>query len=165
MDNKRVASPFPNDRKKFYMAGGLLFACALLHYDTHFSRLNITSISGQGRAMTVEGTTDLPDGAILLMDLNWAHGKTRLQGEKEVWVLHHHFAGQVGIPPDFSTDPNLYTLQVLYSPIAQPNQIRGQVGEKGERIIGGQSYRLNRMNFLSVKYPLIQAYALFAKPA
>ena len=164
MWNERLSHLSGTRKQYLWWSSFLVASCILLYHYTHFSRLEIKSLTYHERNIRFAGTTDLPDNTILVVAVNWAHlNLTRPAADMNIKVMHHRFAGQENLPPDVPNDPSIYTLEVLCSPVVQW-ETRNKIGDRGQNLIGKQSYRSNGMNFLSVKCGIAQQAALSQPP-
>lgn len=101
-----------------------------------FSILEITDVSYQSGQVKVFGRTDLPDGAIIGMQLDdpaggIAQGDCRVENGKVTMV----FGPFKRKPYDYGTKP--FEVIAMYTPAAdQPDSVSRLVGEKGEHLTG-----------------------------
>ncbi|MEA2032473.1 MAG: hypothetical protein U9N41_02690 [Euryarchaeota archaeon] len=99
-----------------------------------FSNLEITKVTYESGQVKVFGTTDLPDGAILMMQLDaptglCAQGKSKVENAEFTMTF-----GPFKEPYDFDTKP--YEVSALLTPVNQPDSVSRLVGEKGEHLTG-----------------------------
>lgn len=99
-----------------------------------YSILEITDVSYQNGQVKVFGRTDLPDGAILMMQLDaptglCAQGESKVENGKFTMVF-----GPFKESYDFGTKP--YEVSALLTPVNQPDSVSRLVGEKGEHLTG-----------------------------
>ncbi len=139
-----------NKKIAFFAIGMLIFAglMALLPSNTpeaptptpaaeqakEYSILEITDVSYQSGQVKVFGRTDLPDGAILMMQLDaptglCAQGKSKVENGEFTMVF-----GPFKDPHAFDTKP--YEVSALLTPVNQPDSVSRLVGEKGEHLTG-----------------------------
>lgn len=99
-----------------------------------YSILEITDVTYQSGQVKVFGRTDLPDGAILMMQLDaptglCAQGKSKVENGEFTMVF-----GPFKDPYAFDTKP--YEVSALLTPVNQPDSVSRLVGEKGEHLTG-----------------------------
>jgi hypothetical protein len=123
-----------------------------------FSNFEITKVIYENGQVKVFGTTDLPDGAILMMQLDaptglCAQGKSKVENGEFTMVF-----GPFSEHYDFDTKP--YEVSALLTPINQPDSVSKLVGEKGERLTGNL-VRYNSLvgNILETKRKFNTQYA------
>jgi hypothetical protein len=118
-----------------------------------FSRLDITAVSyGEGQ-VRIEGATNLPDGARLVVDFD----VTTPESESDTAVSGHttvekgRFSVTVTPPgtPAFSRGP--YTVTVLFSPRTQPENVLAMVGRNGENLTGDRAHETFGFRVLEAK--------------
>jgi hypothetical protein len=93
--------------------------------------------SASGWQVTVTGTTDLPDGALLLVEVDGTTGKQQSIATVAGGAFSTKFdASNVGEGPASVTT----SFSIVYGP-AQPQAVVDRFGPEGQRIGGAQIYR------------------------
>ena len=106
---------------------------------TGFSKIEIRSVSYSNGQVRVEGSTDLPDGALVNVDFDIA-GSPDSEADDAVSVNTEvyggAFAASIEPPrtPAFARGP--YVVDVLFSPRAQRADVLRSVGANGEYLRG-----------------------------
>jgi hypothetical protein len=99
-----------------------------------YSNLEITKVTYENGQLKVFGTTDLPDGAILMMQLDAPTGLCA-QGTSKVGNGEFTMTfGPFKDPYAFDTKP--YELSAQLTPVNQPDSVSRLVGEEGEFLTG-----------------------------
>jgi len=103
-----------------------------------FSRLEITTVTAGDGLVRITGTTDLPDGALLVVDFDLAGSEAESETavSEQTTVTAGAFSAVIEPPdtPEFDTGP--YTVTVLFSPRIQPEHVLDLVGADGEQLAG-----------------------------
>ena len=100
-----------------------------------YSILEITDVSYENGQVKVFGITDLPDGAILMMQLDFAPTGRCAQGKSK--VENGEFIMEFGPFKDpYAFDTKPYEVSALLTPVNQPDSVSRLVGEKGEHLTG-----------------------------
>ena len=99
-----------------------------------YSNLKITEVTYENGQVKVFGITDLPGGAVLMMQLDaptglCAQGKSKVENGEFTMTF-----GPFKEPYDFDTKP--YEVSALLTPVNQPDSVSRLVGEKGEHLTG-----------------------------
>jgi hypothetical protein len=127
------------------ISAALLIACQSSASAPHlqFSRLALDSVQRSGERIVVHGSTDLPDGASLLITLEAVDRQPpprvslRAQGTPSVKAGQFEATFGPFVDPELSRPP--HSVDVILSPAAQSQTIRDLVGRNGEYLTGPQS--------------------------
>lgn len=101
--------------------------------------LKIDNVKFAGSAVEITGTTDLPDNAKLTVDLDVADRPAKAKSisvSSEPTVRQGAFSAKLEIPklPEFKSGK--YEVEVLFTPMAQSDDILALVGKQGEKLEG-----------------------------
>lgn len=103
-----------------------------------FSRLDITAVTAGDGTVTIAGATDLPGGAVIVVDFDVASPgpESETAVSAGATVTGGTFSVTVEPPssPEFDTGP--YTVTALFSPRSQPPAVLALTGENGENLAG-----------------------------
>lgn len=108
-----------------------------------FSRLELEAIERNGGRIVVRGSTDLPDGASLLITLEAVERQPRLVpccAQATVNVQRGRFEAVFGpfVTPELGRPP--HTVDVIFTPRGgQPQRVLDVVGKNGEYLTGPQA--------------------------
>jgi len=103
--------------------------------DSFFSDLRITEVSVKGHKLHIRGETDLPEGAVLNMQLRlpgWDHQGKGIKAHAN----QHRFFIQVDLPKKKGWRGKLLQLKLHFRPGEQPGHVKVKVGHRGEKLKG-----------------------------
>ncbi|MDD2206404.1 MAG: hypothetical protein WCQ97_06095 [Aminobacterium sp.] len=103
-----------------------------------FSIFEIREIAIKGHKLHIRGDVDLPEGAMLHLALHFPgfDGKPGNKKDIKVHVNKHHFFVQIRLPKGEKNVSWAGILRAFFRPSWQNEQIRKQVGAKGEHLKG-----------------------------
>lgn len=104
-----------------------------------YSSLTIESVEPGPGSVTVRGTSDLPSGSVISVDLNVASGKNKdaFVGEHDhVRIEDGSFEVKLAVSPREEFRQGPFVITVLFTPRGQSDEVLAAVGSNGEKLAG-----------------------------
>jgi hypothetical protein len=139
-----------------------------------YSQLRITDVSVDGDNVVIAGTTDLPDGATVIVSFDVAgraDTDVYIGVDQETTIDDGQFSVTLSVPQreEFVNGP--YEVSVSFTPVGQPDEVVELVGEDGENLEGDlvdDEFGFNTMRLVEqrdLQLPVAPPLYVFQQPS